>query len=77
MSEFSWRPDRDEAQNMQVLDRMLELGYDFELSVKPDRTLAVVGLNGERLGRSQGSDRKIVVLEAALQAIRNRPKSDP
>ena len=27
MTVFSWRPDRNDTQNMQVLDRMLELGF--------------------------------------------------
>lgn len=75
MSEFSWRPDRDEAQNMQLVERMLDLGYDFDLSVKRDHAVARFVAKGNRLGQSLHPDRKIAVLEAALEAIRSRPKS--
>ncbi|WP_156013115.1 hypothetical protein [Thioalkalivibrio sp. HK1] len=75
MSEFSWRPDRDEAQNMQILDAMLDLGYDFDLSVKRDHAVARFVAGSNRLGQSLNPDRKLAVIEAALEAIRSCPRS--
>ena len=33
MTEFSWQPDRNDTQNMQVLDRMIDLGFELTLIV--------------------------------------------
>ncbi|MBF2761488.1 MAG: hypothetical protein ISN28_14725 [Ectothiorhodospiraceae bacterium AqS1] len=74
MSEFSWRPDRDEAQNMQLIERMIDLGYDFDLSLKRDHAIARF-VAGHRFGQSLNPDRKLAALEAALEAVRSRPES--
>ena len=34
MTEFSWRPDRNDVQNMQVLDRMIGLGFELALTAR-------------------------------------------
>ena len=37
MTVFSWRPDRNDAQSMQVLDRMVDLGFELTLTVRVAR----------------------------------------
>ena len=70
MTVFSWRPDRSDTQNMQVLGRMTELGFELVLTVRGDRAVAQFTLNSERVARSEHCDRRIALLRAALDAVR-------
>ena len=69
MTVFSWRPDRSDTQSMQVLDRMIELGFELVLTVRGDRAVVQFTLDSERVAHSDGSDRRVALLRAALDAV--------
>ena len=69
MTVFSWQPDRDDVQNMQVLDRMTDLAFEFTLTVRGERT--VVGFSREPVTRSEDRDRSGWLLRAALAAAKS------
>lgn len=69
MTVFSWRPDRSDTQNMQVLDRMNELGFELVLTVRADRAVARILLDTERVAQSEDRDRRVALLRAALDAV--------
>ena len=71
MTVFSWRPDRDDAQNMQVLDRMIELGFEFTLTARGGRSVVQFSRGSGPPGCSEDRDRRIALLRAALAAARN------
>ena len=73
MTVFSWRPDRNDAQNMQVLDRMSELGFELFLTVRGDRTVARFSRGTERGAHGEDRDRRIALLRAALDAVGSPP----
>ena len=68
MTEFSWRPDRNDAQNMQVLDRMIDLGFEFTLTARGDHAVALFGRGSGPGGRGEDRDRRIALLRAAVIA---------
>ena len=70
MTVFSWRPDRNDAQNMHVLDRMTELGFELTLTARDGRTVAQFSRGSGPPARSEGRDRRMVLLRAALAAAR-------
>ena len=72
---FSWRPDRCDTQNMQVLDRMTELGFQLVLTVQEDRTVAQFNVGGEPVAHSEDRDRRIALLRAALDAVSSPPNT--
>ena len=69
MTVFSWRPDRDNAQSMQVLDRMVDLGFEFTLKVSGARTVVQIGRGSTPVVRVEDADRRIALLRAALAVI--------
>ena len=69
MTVFSWRPDRNDAQSMQVLDRMIGLGFELTLTVSGARTVAQIGRGSTRVARVEHADRRIALLRAALAGI--------
>ena len=71
MTVFSRQPDRNDVQNMQVLDRMTDLGFELALTVRDER--AVVGFNreSEPVARSEDRDRRVALLGAALTAAKS------
>ena len=69
MTVFSWRPDRDDAQNMQVLDRMVELGFELTLTPGSGRTVVRVGRGAMPIVRGEHADRRIALLRAALAGV--------
>ena len=77
MTVFSWRPDRSDTQNMQVLDRMTDLGFELVLTVHGDRTVAQFALNSERVARGEDCDRRVALLRAALEAVDSSPNTGP
>ena len=52
MTVFSWRPDRNDAQNMQVLDRMVELGFEVIMTVGGESAVVEIG-RGVDAGRTR------------------------
>ena len=70
MTVFSWRPDRNDAQNMHVLDRMTELGFELTLTARDGRIVAQFSRGSGPPARSEGRDRRMVLLRAALAAAR-------
>ena len=77
MTVFSWRPDRSDTQNMQVLDRMNELGFELVLTVRGNHTIAQFTLDSERVARSEDCDRRVALLRAALEAVDSPPNTGP
>ena len=73
MTVVSWRPDRNDTQTMQVLDRMIELGFELELSVCGKRTVAEFTLESAPVARGEDRDRRIALMRAALDAVEARP----
>ena len=69
MTVFSWRPDRDDAQNMQVLDRMIDLGFELTLTACDGRTTVRFGRGPEPAACKAHRDRRIALLQAALAAV--------
>ena len=71
MTVFSWRPDRNDAQNMQVLDRMIELGFEFTLTARGERTVAQFSRGSGPPARGEDRDRRIALLRAATAAVKS------
>ena len=70
MTVFSWRPDRNDGQNMQVLDRMIELGFELTLTARGGRTVAQFGRGSGPPARSEDRDRRMALLRAAIAAVK-------
>ena len=73
MTVVSWRPDCNDTQNMQVLDRMIELGFELELSVCGNRTIAEFTLESVPVARGEDWNRRIALMRAALDAVEAQP----
>ena len=69
MTVFSWRPDRDDAQSMQVLDRMADLGFELTLTVSGARAVVQIGRGSIPVARAEHTDRRVALLRAALAGI--------
>ena len=65
---YSWQPDLRDAQTMEVVDRMLELGFDFAMGAGEGLAFAAFGA-GAASTRVEHRDRRIAVLRAALGAV--------
>jgi hypothetical protein len=72
MTVFSWRPDCNDAQNMQVLDRMLELGFEIELTACCEATVVEFRHGATPVAHDEDGNRKIALLRAALVAVRDQ-----
>ena len=68
MTVFSWQPDRNDVHTMQVLDRMIELGFDLTLTACGERTVVEFARGSAPVARSEGRDRRVALLRAALGA---------
>ena len=71
MTVFSWRPDRNDAQNMQVLDRMIELGFELTLTARGERAAAQFSRGSGPPARGEAADRRTALLRAALAAVKS------
>ena len=71
MTVFSWQPDRNDAQNMQVLDRMIDLGFELALTTRGDRTVALFRRGSKDAARREGRNRRIALLRAAVAAVKS------
>ena len=71
MTVFSWRPDRNDTQNMQVLDRMIEMGFGLTLIADGERTAVQFSRGSMPPARGVNRDRRIALLHAALIATRS------
>ena len=71
MTVFSWRPDRNDAQNMQVLDRMVDLGFGLTLTVCGERVVVQISRGSRPMARDDHESRKIALLRAALAATKS------
>ena len=71
MTVFSWQPDRNDVHNMQVLDRMIELGFELTLATCCERTVVQFRRDSSPVARSENEDRRIAVLCAALAAAKS------
>lgn len=77
MTVHSWRPDRNDAQNMQVLDRMTGLGFELALTAGAECTAARFSRGAPPPARSEHRDRRIALLRAALAGIRSASERAP
>ena len=71
MTVFSWRPDRNDAQNMQVLDRMIDLGFELTLTACGERSVVQFSRGAGPPARGEDRDRRIALLRAAIAAARD------
>ena len=70
LTRYSWQPDLRDAQAMEVVDRMLALGYRFAMGA--ERGLAFAAFEtGPAPTRIEHRDRRMAILRAALRAVRN------
>jgi hypothetical protein len=65
----AWRPDQNDAQAMQVLERMVELGFDYVLGSSGGRTFAAFEGPDGGSERVEHPERRIALLRAALSAL--------
>ena len=70
MTVFSWRPDRNDVQNMQVLDRMIDLGFDLTLTAGGEGAVVQFSRGSRPVARYDHRERRIALLGAALAAAR-------
>ena len=75
MTVFSWRPDLDDAQSMQVLDRMIGLGFELTLTVRGDRASVQFRRGSGPPARGEDRDRRIALLRAAVAAAKRASES--
>ena len=68
LTRYSWQPDRRDAQAMEVVDRMLELGFRFTMGAGEESTCASFERNSVCF-RIEHRDRRIAILRAALGAV--------
>ena len=68
---FSWRPDRNDTQNMQVLDRMIDLGFELTLTACGERAVVQFSRGSRPVARCEDRDRRIALLHAALAAAKS------
>ena len=71
MTVFSWRPDRNDTQNMQVLDRMIALGFKLTLTACGERAVVQFSLGSRPAACTDHRDRRVALLRAALAATRS------
>ena len=71
MTVFSWRPDRNDTQNMQVLDRMVHLGFEFALTACGGRAVVEVSRGSTPVARNEHPSRRVALLRAALDAAKS------
>lgn len=71
MTVYSWQPDRNDVQNMQVLDRMVELGFELALTARGEATMVQFSRGSGPAACDEDRDRRIAVLRAALVAMRS------
>lgn len=69
MTVFSWRPDRNDSQNMQVLERMLELGFEIALTACRERTVVEFSRGAAPVTHEEDRDRRTALLRGALAAV--------
>ena len=68
LTRYSWQPDRRDSQAMEVVDRMLDLGYRFALSAGDGPAIAVFE-SASASSRAEHCDRRVAILRAALEAV--------
>ena len=68
MTVFSWRPDRNDIQNMQVLDRMVDSGFELTLTACGERTVVEISRGSRPVARDDHESRRVALLRAALAA---------
>ena len=69
----SWRPDENEAQHAEVLDRMCDLGFELEMTVSGERTRVRFRVGEEAVAEITGAERRLALLEAAVAACCKDP----
>ena len=70
MTVFSWRPDRNDTQNMLVFDRMVDLGFELTLMTCGEHTVVDINRDSRSVARNDHRSRRIALLRAALAATK-------
>ena len=73
LTRHAWQPDRDDAQAMRVLDRMVDLGLDYELGGVGGDVFAEFKGSRRHTVRAEGGDRRLTLLRAALAVLAEDP----
>ena len=68
LTRYSWQPDQRDAQAMEVVDRMLALGFRFEMGAGSELAFAVFE-RAPTATRIEHCDRRVAILRAALKAV--------
>lgn len=68
LTRYSWQPDRRDVQAMEVVDRMLALGFRFAMGAGEGLAFAAFEC-GARSSHAEHHDRRIAILRAALGAV--------
>ena len=69
MTCHAWRPDEDDVQCMQVVDRMVARGYVCSIVIKSTGVQAAFGIEGLLASPVEHTNRRIGLLQAALAAF--------
>lgn len=70
MTRDSWRPDTNDSQVLEVLDRMVELGFRYTLGSVDETAYAEFHRAGDQSARAEHIERRIALLRAAVTAVR-------
>lgn len=73
MTRHSWRPDEDDTQNMQVLDRMVSLGFSYQVRMHAGVVTVSFWNDEAKPAETSHADRRHAVLLAALSAVKTSP----
>ena len=68
LTRYSWQPDCHDAQAMEVVDRMLALGYRFAMGAERGLAFATFETDASST-RIEHRDRRVAILRAALHAV--------
>ena len=70
MTVFSWRPDSSDAQNLQVLDRIVDLGFELTLTVHGERTVVEITRRSKPVARADHPNRRVALLRSGAERRR-------
>ena len=68
LTRYAWQPDRRDAQAMEVLDRMLALGFHFAMGAGGGLAFAAFA-RGAVSTRIEHRERRVAIVRAALEAV--------
>lgn len=69
MTAFAWRPVEDEKQCNLVLDKLMSLGYEWQLRLSSEGAIATVVHEGTTVAVVPDIDRRRAIVRAAIRAV--------